>query len=362
MRRTFDRFRLLVGSTVGWSNRQQRDAIAHLSEENRVLREQLGGKRLRLNDDQRRSLAAKAKMLGRRILRREIATIVRPVCATEPDQTLTKKRLRPRLRARHRTDHTPVRSYFLNYQRAIQESPESGCTLTVSGELLDHTISANRFSRQRRALLQPRPANEKIVKRTQILFFFQPNRQGPVPPSQHSESGALAPEPSLPQCRLALRKQELPNEPKITLSFHHNRQGAVPAFQHSESGALTPEPSLPQCRLALRKRELPNEPKITLSFHHNRQGAVPASQHSESGALAPEPALPQCSLALRTRELPNEPKITLSLHHNLQGAVPASQHSKSGALAPEPALPQYRDRNSDWATPKKRLSTGWILP
>src|SRR5450759_2012317 len=46
-------------------------------EENRVLRELLGGKRLRLNDDQRRRLAAKAKMLGRRILR-EVATIVTP--------------------------------------------------------------------------------------------------------------------------------------------------------------------------------------------------------------------------------------------------------------------------------------------
>jgi hypothetical protein len=42
-----------------------------------VLREQLGGRRLRLNDDQRRRLAAKAKRLGRRILR-EVATIVTP--------------------------------------------------------------------------------------------------------------------------------------------------------------------------------------------------------------------------------------------------------------------------------------------
>jgi transposase InsO family protein len=77
MRRTFDPFRLLVVSIVGWLNQQQRDAIDYLREENRVLREQLGGKRLRLNDDQRRRLAAKAKMLGRRILR-EVATIVTP--------------------------------------------------------------------------------------------------------------------------------------------------------------------------------------------------------------------------------------------------------------------------------------------
>jgi hypothetical protein len=39
--------------------------IDYLREENRVLREQLGRRRLRLNDDQRRRLAAKAKGLGR---------------------------------------------------------------------------------------------------------------------------------------------------------------------------------------------------------------------------------------------------------------------------------------------------------
>jgi transposase-like protein len=41
------------------------------------LREQLGSRRLRLNDDQRRRLAAKAKGLGRKILA-ELATIVTP--------------------------------------------------------------------------------------------------------------------------------------------------------------------------------------------------------------------------------------------------------------------------------------------
>ena len=44
-------------SIAGWLNRQQRDAIDYLREENRVLREQLDDKRLRLNDDQRRRLA-----------------------------------------------------------------------------------------------------------------------------------------------------------------------------------------------------------------------------------------------------------------------------------------------------------------
>jgi putative transposase len=62
---------------AGWMNQQQRDVIDYLQEENRVLREQLGPRRLRYTDDQRRRLAAKARTLGRRILR-EVATIVTP--------------------------------------------------------------------------------------------------------------------------------------------------------------------------------------------------------------------------------------------------------------------------------------------
>jgi putative transposase len=41
-----------------WVNRRQREVIEYLQEENRVLREQLGDRRLRFTDDQRRWLAA----------------------------------------------------------------------------------------------------------------------------------------------------------------------------------------------------------------------------------------------------------------------------------------------------------------
>jgi hypothetical protein len=68
MRPPFDPFRLLLIALAGWMNQQHRDVIDYLQEENRVLRQQLGNKRLRLNDDQRRRLAAKAKRLARRIL------------------------------------------------------------------------------------------------------------------------------------------------------------------------------------------------------------------------------------------------------------------------------------------------------
>ena len=70
-------FRLLLASFAGWVNREQAQVIDYLREENRVLKEQLRGRRLRLTDSQRRRLAAKGKGLGRRLLQR-VATIVTP--------------------------------------------------------------------------------------------------------------------------------------------------------------------------------------------------------------------------------------------------------------------------------------------
>jgi putative transposase len=69
--------RFLLVALAGWINQQQRDVIGYLQEENRVLREQLGPRRLRFTNDQRICLAAKAKTLGRRALT-EIRSIVTP--------------------------------------------------------------------------------------------------------------------------------------------------------------------------------------------------------------------------------------------------------------------------------------------
>ena len=60
---------MLVVMLAGWVNEQHRAVHAYLKEENRVLRELHGGKRLRFSDDQRRRLAAKGHALGRRVLR-----------------------------------------------------------------------------------------------------------------------------------------------------------------------------------------------------------------------------------------------------------------------------------------------------
>ncbi len=72
-----DPFQFVLIAVAGWMNQRQLQMIEYLREENRVLGEQLGDRRLRLTDDQRRRLAARAKRLGRKVLAK-LATIVTP--------------------------------------------------------------------------------------------------------------------------------------------------------------------------------------------------------------------------------------------------------------------------------------------
>ena len=60
-------FRLLLFAVAGWMSYQQQHIIDYLREENRVLHAQLGIRRLRFDDEQRRRLAVRAKLLGRRV-------------------------------------------------------------------------------------------------------------------------------------------------------------------------------------------------------------------------------------------------------------------------------------------------------
>jgi putative transposase len=49
---------------AGWVNRRQLEIVEFLQEENRVLRAQLGGRRLHFTDAQRRRLAAKGSSVA----------------------------------------------------------------------------------------------------------------------------------------------------------------------------------------------------------------------------------------------------------------------------------------------------------
>jgi putative transposase len=70
-------FQVLIAMLAGWIQRHQQQVITYLIEENRILKTQLGGRRLRLTDTERRRLAALAHPLGRKRLK-EIATIATP--------------------------------------------------------------------------------------------------------------------------------------------------------------------------------------------------------------------------------------------------------------------------------------------
>ncbi len=70
---------ILIDSLAGLISRQQAQVLEYLIEENRVLKEQLGGKRPRLTDDQRRRLAAKGKRIGRQLLMKFACTVTRQI-------------------------------------------------------------------------------------------------------------------------------------------------------------------------------------------------------------------------------------------------------------------------------------------
>ena len=76
---------------VGWVQRQQQEAIHYLIAENRVLKKQIRKKRILLNDDRRRRLAVKGKLLGRKRLQ-EIGTLFTPDTILRWHRTLVARR------------------------------------------------------------------------------------------------------------------------------------------------------------------------------------------------------------------------------------------------------------------------------
>jgi putative transposase len=67
----------LLFTFAGWVNGHQQAVIEYLQAENQALREQLGKKRIRWTDTQRRRLAEKAKAVGRSALH-QLGTVVTP--------------------------------------------------------------------------------------------------------------------------------------------------------------------------------------------------------------------------------------------------------------------------------------------
>ena len=70
----FQPWKIVLAALSEFVRKEQEKAIEYLQLENQILRENLGGNRVLLSDDQRRRLAVKGKALGRQQLRK-IATI-----------------------------------------------------------------------------------------------------------------------------------------------------------------------------------------------------------------------------------------------------------------------------------------------
>ena len=150
-------FQLLLTLLTGWLDRQERDVLRYLLEENRVLRRQLRGRRLQLTDDDRRRLAVRAYRLGRGRLR-ELATVVTPDTLLRwHRQLIARKWTYARRRASRHGVLTEIRRLTV---RMAEENPTWGYT-RIQGALknVGHRVGRSTIARILKAQgLAPVPA------------------------------------------------------------------------------------------------------------------------------------------------------------------------------------------------------------
>ena len=170
-----DVLQFLVLTVAGWVNRHQEDLIDYLREENRVLREQLGPRPLRLTDAQRRRLAVRGKTLGRRALS-QVAGIVTPDTILRWHRRLIAQKYDGSARRRRGHPMTPREVSDLVVRMAV-ENPTWGYT-RIRGALsnLGHQIARTTVKR----ILHDHgiePAPER-ARRTPWKIFLQAHWEG----------------------------------------------------------------------------------------------------------------------------------------------------------------------------------------
>lgn len=124
--------KFLILTLASWMNREQGEVIAYLREENRVLRERLGPKRIRFTNRERRRLGRAARRVGRKRLR-DLATLASPDTLLRWYRDLVARKYdgsRNRVYGRPRTAEE-VRELIVTM---AEENPGWGCT-RLSGEL-----------------------------------------------------------------------------------------------------------------------------------------------------------------------------------------------------------------------------------
>lgn len=146
MRLLLQPWHLLVIALAGWMNRQFEAALEFQRAEIQVLLEVVGKKRLLLNDDQRRRLALKGKLLGRKALS-ELATIVTPDTILRWHRELIAEKWNYADRRRNRRGRPPVSDEVRELVlRMARENPTwgydriQGALANVGHEISDATV------------------------------------------------------------------------------------------------------------------------------------------------------------------------------------------------------------------------------
>jgi hypothetical protein len=135
-------FQLLLTLLIWWLDREERDVLRYLLEENLVLRRQLRGRGLQLTE--RHRLAVRAHRLGRGRLR-EIATVVTPDTLLRWHQLIARKWTYARRCASRRGVLTEIRRLTV---RMAEENPTWGYT-RIQGALknVGHRVGRSTIAR-----------------------------------------------------------------------------------------------------------------------------------------------------------------------------------------------------------------------
>src|SRR5215813_13110377 len=161
MRAALDPFSFLVVSVAGWMNQRQQHVIEYLIEENRVLREQIGNRRMRFTNAQRCRLAARAKKLSRKLLA-QVATIVTPETLLAWHRNLIAKKYDG---SAYRTPGRPSTAAEISHLVVRMAGENCACgyrriqgALANLGHVLAHTTIANILKRHG---IEPAPGRSR---------------------------------------------------------------------------------------------------------------------------------------------------------------------------------------------------------
>jgi len=165
-------WQLLFLILAGWVNRQQQQVIDYLRTENQVLKEKLGKRRILLFDDQRRRLAVKAKVLGRKLLA-EVGTLVTPDTLLRWHRLLVARKWDYSQRRQHKPGRPQLAQEIQDLVvRLARENPSwgydriQGAMANLGHDLSDTSVADDGFLQGKQYLLMDRDSKYSLAFRT----------------------------------------------------------------------------------------------------------------------------------------------------------------------------------------------------